>query len=118
MPHGQSKSMRQTVHKALGGIGLLLGLAPLFGSVAAITPMPGRKTLDRTADPVTIDGEHFSNLLGSDIGHLRLFAFQDGRPVPIPFQIDQRDSSGEWVWDVAYAENGPSSDSDFGETQS
>jgi hypothetical protein len=108
--------MRMTVDRALRGIGLLLGLAPLLGAFVSTVPLPGRKTLERTVDPLTIDGEHFPNLLGSDIGHLRLFAFRDSRPVPVPFQIDQRDSNGEWVWDVAYTESGPSSDFDFGET--
>jgi hypothetical protein len=91
---------------------LLLGLALLFGSLAA-TAASERKTLDRTVDPVTIDGAYFPNLLGSDIGRLRLFSFRQGRPVPIPFQIDQRDSYDEWVWDVAYTEGWPSSDFDF-----
>jgi hypothetical protein len=107
-----------TAYKPVRRIALLLSLAPLLGPAAASGPMPGAKTLDRTVDPVTMDGEHFSNLLGSDIGHLRLFSFQHGRRVPIPFQVDQRDSNGNWVWDVAYMRDSPPAVRAFGEAWS
>jgi hypothetical protein len=105
--------MLMTLHESLRCIGLLLGLAPIFGSAA---PAVGRTNLERRVDPVTIDGEHFPNLLGTQIGHLRLFAFRHGMPVPIPFQVDQRDSNGDWVWDVTYTESWPASDFDFDQT--
>ena len=81
-----------TVYKPVRRVALLLSLAPLLGPMAAAGPIRGAKTLDRTLDPVTIDGVHFSNLLGTEIGHLRLCSFRHGRRVLIPFQIDQRDS--------------------------
>jgi hypothetical protein len=104
------------VYKPLLWTVLLLSFVPLLGSLALHQPPVTRRTLERTVDPVTIDGEHFPNLLGSRIGHLRLFAFQHGTPVPVPFQIDQRDSNDDWVWDVAYTESWASSDSGFDET--
>jgi hypothetical protein len=105
-----------TAHRSLRCVALLLCLGPFFGSVAPAVGVSGKKTLERTVDPVTIDGEHFPNLLGSEIGHLRLFGFQHRRAVPIPFQIDQRDSNGDWVWDVAYTRSWPASDFAFDET--
>jgi hypothetical protein len=107
-----------TVDDCLRCIGLLLGVASLFGAVEPAFPAHGGKTLDRTVDPVTVDGQHFPNLLGSDIGHLRLFSFQHGRRIPIPFQIDQRDSHGDWVWDVAYTRGWPSTHVPFDEAWS
>jgi hypothetical protein len=104
--------------KPVRRVALLLSLVPLLGPVAAASPTRGVKTLDRTLDPVTIDGVHFSNLLGTEIGHLRLFSFQHGRPVPMPFQVDQRDSNGDWVWDVAYTQDSPPTDHAFDEAWS
>ncbi len=63
------------------------------------------KTLGRFADPVTIDGLHMPPLNGKNLSGFRLFTFRGGVPVSIPFQIDQRDSRGDWVWDTVYTHN-------------
>ena len=107
-----------TVYKPLWWIGLLLALVPVLGSLALDQPLSGTKTLDRTVDPVMVEGEHLPNLLGTDIGRLRLFAFRHGRRVPIPFQIDQRDSDGDWVWDIIYSQDSPPSHRAFEEAWS
>ncbi|MEK6776369.1 MAG: hypothetical protein AABY87_05750 [bacterium] len=60
-----------------------------------------KKTLIRTADPILIEGSDLAGLTGKKIDAFRLFAFRQGVPAAIPFQIDQRDSKNDWVWDVA-----------------
>jgi hypothetical protein len=60
------------------------------------------RTLARTADPVIVDGEDLPALIGKEPETIRLFSFQDGKARAIPFQIDQRDSGGDWVWDVSF----------------
>ena len=70
--------------------------------VALAQPDSGEKTLQRTVDPVIIAGEKLPGLTGMGINSIRVFSFQNGRAVPVPFQVDQRDSNGDWVWDVVY----------------
>jgi hypothetical protein len=65
-------------------------------------PVGAAKTLQRVTDPVIVSGKDLPQLIGKDIAHIRVFAFRNGKAVAIPFQIDQRDSSGQWVWDVVY----------------
>lgn len=77
---------------------LLAALAAPWAETAATEPSP---SWSRTADPVLIPGRDLETLLGRDIDHIRLFAYRQGRRVPIPFQIDQRDSADNWVWDYA-----------------
>lgn len=72
--------------------------------VALAQPASGEKTLQRTVDPVIISAEILPDLMGIDIDSIRVYAFQQGKAVPVPFQVDQRDSRGDWVWDVVYRE--------------
>ena len=60
-----------------------------------------KKTLMRTADPILIEGSDLSGMTGKKIDAFRLFAFRQGVPAAIPFQIDQRDSKNDWVWETA-----------------
>jgi len=59
-------------------------------------------TIRREVDPVILSGAQLPDLLGVDIEGIRAFSFRQGRAVPIPFQVDQRNSGGDWVWDVVY----------------
>jgi hypothetical protein len=70
--------------------------------VVLAQPSSGEKTLQRTIDPVIISAENLPDLIGIDIDSIRVFAFHNGKAVPVPFQVDQRDSKGGWVWDVVY----------------
>jgi hypothetical protein len=65
----------------------------------------GVKTLQRLADPVILEGAELSMLSGKDINNIRVYAFHDHKPVAIPYQIDQRDSTGCWVWNVVYRQS-------------
>lgn len=59
-----------------------------------------KKTVIRTADPILIEGSDLAGMTGKSIDAIRLFAFRHGVPVAVPFQIDQRDSKNDWVWEV------------------
>lgn len=83
------------------------------GRVALAQPGGGEKTLQRTADPVIVPGTDLFRLAGRDIDRLRVFAFHDGKAEAIPFQIDQRDSNGDWVWDVIYRKRPRSNEEGF-----
>src|SRR5512147_1534826 len=65
----------------------------------------GGKTLQRLADPVIIAGTELPRLSGKDINNIRVYVFHDSKPVAIPYQIDQRDSTGGWVWSVVYRQS-------------
>jgi hypothetical protein len=80
-----------------------LAAVALLGCGATAPAVPDQpKDLQRTADPVVIAGARIGGLDGAPIDAIRVYAFHDGAAVPIPFQIDQRDAAGDWVWDVVY----------------
>jgi len=54
-------------------------------------------SLDRVMDQVVIAGVKLPNVRTRPIAQLRLLAFREGRPAPIPFQIDERTPAGEYV---------------------
>jgi len=57
-----------------------------------------RKTLSRTEDPVVILGDKLPQLVGKEFNSLSLFSYQNGKFAPIPFQIDEKTASGEYVF--------------------
>ncbi len=65
-------------------------------AISSAQPIP--KTLQRQYDIVTINGSLLSRLAGKDISHLRLYACSAGKLLPIPYQIDERDPAGEYVF--------------------
>jgi hypothetical protein len=71
------------------------------------------KTLVNVMDPVMVSGNELPQLIGKDIDHMRVFAFRNGKAVTIPYQIDQRDSKGCWVWDVVYRKQPVFEEEDF-----
>jgi hypothetical protein len=71
-------------------------------------------TLTRTADAVIVEGGSLESLTGRDIAKLRVFAFHAGKPRTVPFQVDQRDSAGNWVWDLVVPRRRPLYDEDMG----
>ena len=44
-----------------------------------------------------VAGRKIPPLLGEPVASIRLYAFHDGAPAPIPFQIDPRAEHGKWV---------------------
>ena len=82
---------------------LLVPLLALHGQQVALAQFAGgEKTLQRTTDPVIITGKELPYLMGKDIDNIRVFSFRGGRLQAVPFQVDERNSTGCWVWDVVY----------------
>ena len=57
-----------------------------------------KKTLKRKVDPVIMDGKLASEIIGSPLEGLRLYAFRNGKFEPIRFQIDEMTGeNGDWI---------------------
>lgn len=65
-------------------------------------------SLTRQHTPVVITGGHLSDLTGSPLGEVFVYAYQGTTPTQIPFQIDERDGSGMY----AAVEDGQLDDND------
>jgi hypothetical protein len=52
---------------------------------------------ERSWEPLILKGARLSQLIGSDISKLEVLAVHDGRLVPIPFQVDERDRDGRYA---------------------
>ncbi len=55
------------------------------------------KTLKRTYDAVSVDGSALRQMAGKPLEKLRLYSFLDGKFVPVPFQIDEKDAQNNYV---------------------
>jgi hypothetical protein len=95
------KQSRSLVTVALG-LGLTLALLWILrgssGSALAqngLTPVP--PSLTRQHDPVVISGDLFSELTGSPLGEIFVYAYQGMTLTQIPFQIDERDGDGMYI---------------------
>ncbi|MBK7974054.1 MAG: hypothetical protein IPK07_12525 [Deltaproteobacteria bacterium] len=76
--------------------------ASLASAVIATGPSAARaglgRSLDRPIDPVAVDGAHLPEVLGRPVASLRVEVWRDGAFAPIPFQIDERNAAGGWVY--------------------
>lgn len=61
--------------------------------------------------PVILTGDQLKYFNGKEIQNLRVFTFKNGHASIIPFQIDQFDSNGNWIWEVAQ-KNGDTHDNE------
>jgi hypothetical protein len=68
-------------------------------------PAAGASSGAGLADPVIIPGSRLELFQGKAIALLRVFAVGGDGLRAIPFQIDQRDSRDNWVWDVVSQRN-------------
>jgi hypothetical protein len=55
------------------------------------------KGIHRRYDVVTLTGYALRPQLGVPVANLRLYAAREGRLVPVPFQVDERDGEGRFV---------------------
>ena len=55
--------------------------------------------------PVIINGEQLPQVEGKNLHNLRVFSFKNGHTSLIPFQIDQLNSDGDWVWGLSKNKN-------------
>jgi len=86
---------------------LRMGAGPILACALSLTfALPGRlpaqvlqeKTLSRWPDPVVSDCGLFPRLAGKPVTHIRVAAWRDGSPRPVPFQIDERNPQGERIY--------------------
>lgn len=77
-----------------GIVGLVLAGVLLAGGKAYAAEV---KSFNRVADPVIVTGEPLKEFWGRKIDRLRLYASQNGRLEPIPYQIDKRDPDNEFM---------------------
>jgi len=56
------------------------------------------KTLDRWPDPVVSDCGLLSKLHGKSIADIRVGSWREGKLLPIPFQIDERNQKGDRIY--------------------
>lgn len=78
----------------------LLATLSLIALVARSEVSPGSdmRNLDRDIDPVEVSGEVLSPISGAAMETIRVYASSNSQLQPIAFQIDQRNSAGDWVW--------------------
>lgn len=62
-----------------------------------------------------VGGEQASFLQHQSISSLRVYAFRNGTPVPIPFQVDERDRRDRWVLDHTDGQLQNSLSAEFGD---
>ncbi len=79
---------------ASGFLAVLLVLA-----LPAAEAKPEEKTLKRKSDPVVVLGKDLGPLIGATANSLFLYAMKEGRLIPIPYQIDEKDKRGKLVVD-------------------
>lgn len=77
---------------------LAAGLVGLAATAAAHPAAAAVVGLDRLIDPVAIEGARVPEVLGRPIAALRVSVWRDGAFVAIPFQVDERDAKGAWVY--------------------
>jgi hypothetical protein len=95
---------------------LAAGLIFISALLASPSLQADSMSLARVADPVIITGQELGPVLGSEIGKIRLFAFDGVKKRVIPFQIDERDSAGNWVWDRVIGRPDTTFENDPGQT--
>src|SRR5437870_9778740 len=69
---------------------LLLTLGGLAVAADAPVPLGPCGPITRTHDALEVPGAQLHHLGGTPLARLGLLAFRAGRPVPIPFQVDER----------------------------
>lgn len=57
-----------------------------------------KRSLTRLIDPIEVSGYEVPDITGTEISNLRVIASSNGVLTPIPFQIDQKNSKNDWVW--------------------
>ncbi len=56
------------------------------------------KGISRIIDPITLTGKDLSRLLGRPIKSLRMVSLKHDEIIPIPFQIDEKDQDGNYIF--------------------
>jgi len=71
---------------------LLLSICPIASFGNDLTDF-GHKI-----EPVEVSGHALSSMMGTTTENIRVYASRNNNLLPIPFQIDQKNAAGDWVW--------------------
>ncbi|RJP82053.1 MAG: hypothetical protein C4522_04905 [Desulfobacteraceae bacterium] len=93
-PHGKTFSLPLILIALL----LLAAGRPVCSRELLPEDFPSAKNMLRQHDPVVVSGDLLSDFHGFDIIDFRLYAYSDNQFHIIPFQIDERDPEGEFVF--------------------
>ena len=100
-PGNDNRRPGMTLLIVLTFLGVSLPCAALGGRELSAPRLPfpehTERTMSRTADFVVVQGAELPLSLGKRISHLSLIARTRGEIGPVPFQVDEIDSHGEWV---------------------
>ena len=78
-------------------------ICPIILIVLPLACLAGESySLTRSIDPIEISGFEMPDMTGMEISNMRAFMSRNGHIKPIPFQIDQKGSGNDWIWDVVY----------------
>ena len=90
-------------HAEYGLITMLAILRPIILFFLPLVCLAGEPySLTRSIDPIIILGSEIPDMTGMEISNLRVFMSRNGHIRSVPFQIDQKDSRNDWVWDAVY----------------
>lgn len=79
---------------------IILPITLLILPLACLAGEP--RSLTRSIDPIEVPGFEVPAFSGMAISRLRAIASRSGKLITIPFQIDQKDSNNDWVWNAVY----------------
>ena len=78
-------------------------LCPIILFVLPLVCLAGESySLTRSIDPIIISGSEIPDMTGMEISNLRVFMSRNGQIRSIPFQVDQKGSGNDWIWDAVY----------------
>jgi hypothetical protein len=79
---------------------IILPIILLTLSLACLAGEP--RSLARSIDPIEVPGYELPAISGMEISRLRAIASRNGKLRPVPFQIDQKGSENDWIWNVIF----------------
>lgn len=86
------------LRKTYTGARLLAAAAVCVTALACVTSASEKRTLKRTMDPVIVTGAQLAPVKGRRIADMRLYASNNGKFMPVPYQIDERDKNDAYVF--------------------
>jgi hypothetical protein len=78
--------------------GNALDLTAAAGGQPEVTESGGFTFPQRSTDVVLVPGRRLEGFLGQPLPGIRLMVWQDGRWEPVPFQIDEKNEGGEFLF--------------------
>ena len=78
-------------------------LLPIILLILPLVCLAGEpRSLARSIDPIEVSGFELPAISGMEISRLRAIVSRNGKLRPVPFQIDQKGSENDWIWNVIF----------------